>query len=455
MEKNVKLVYNAQLSTVDNMNRLFVEGGVKKEFLDEIDISFVKSSTASEFDKYTDKVGNTALGVNFNGALVTATGYESYVWFYDRIEPIPETWRNKTMLVRDSELENTTIVEYIKKRFYDDGYYFLNEPLTYVVDHTSGNLIYGRNTVNIHGAPKSYIFTGVGKLAVQYLVDLKAIQAKVVTVFNPFLVEDRVVRHESYIVANIVPRANEEETWKAALDRFLIETYGLRRTAAIHSEMEYENLTMKRDTDFRNHMISPVTEEHQLEAQVIKHFKSAEMYKLNLDQVADERSKTVGNLRMIVVKQELPKMLADSGEFKTNEEIGYLYREQKVRSFIFDTVGKEIQVRVQLGEFTDHQVAEQAATNVLKAYFGKFAHLLTFERRGGTGTDIDIVALPNEAKPELTKYLTGELTVKVTYSNPDEHTVPMPDNTKDLIKLNRNLPGFSLVAPGATLPPQD
>lgn len=451
MEKNVKLVYNAQLSTVDNMNRLFVEGGVKKELLDEIDISFVKTSTAAEFDKYTDKVGNTALGVNFNGALVSATGYESYVWFYDRIEPIPETWRSKTMLVRDSELENTSIVEYIKKRFHDDGYYFLNEPLTYLVDNTSGNLVYGRNTVNITGAPKSYIFTGVGRLAVQYLVDLSSIQAKVLTVYNPFLIEDRVIRHDDYIVANIVPRATEEETKKAALDRFLIETYGLRRTDAIKSEMDYENLTMKRDTDFKNHMISPVTDEHKLESRIIRNFKSAEMYKLNLDQTADERSKTVGNLRMIVVKQDLPKMLGESGEFKINEEIGYLYREQKVRSFIFDTVGKETQIRIQLGEFENHQLAEAAAISVLKAYFGKYAHLLTFERRGGTGTDIDLVAIPNDAK-STSAILDGELTVKVTYSNPDAHVVPTPENGKELIKLNRNLPGFSLVAPGATLP---
>ena len=450
MEKNVKLVYNAQLSTVDNMNRLFVEGGVKKELLDEIDISFVKTSTAVEFEKYTDKVGNTALGVNFNGALVSATGYESYVWFYDRIEPIPETWRGKTMLVRDSELENTSIVEYIKKRFHDDGYYFLNEPLTYLVDNTSGNLIYGRNTVNITAAPKSYIFTGVGKLAVQYLVDLASIQAKVLTVYNPFLVEDRVIRYDDYIVANIVPRATEEETKKAALDRFLIETYGLRRTDAIKSEMDYENLTMKRDTDFKNHMISPVTDEHKLESRVIRNFKSAEMYKLNLDQTADERSKTVGNLRMIVVKQDLPKMLGASGEFKINEEIGYLYREQKVRSFIFDTVGKEIQIRIQLGEFENHQLAEAAAISVLKTYFGKYAHFLTFERRGGTGTDIDLVAIPNETK-STASILDGELIVKVTYSNPDAHVVPTPEDGKELIKLNRNLPGFSLVAPGATL----
>lgn len=438
-----KFVYDTRKSGMENLNRLFIDANIPEELLDEVEIvDAPKDSTASEFNSYTNKVGNTALKVKYSGELAELTGKTSNVHFYDRVLPIPDPWKNQVMLIQDTELKNVSLDTYLRDRFYRDGYPFVGETLGYQVEGTSGILNYGRNTVLITAPYRSYGLLGEARLTVQYLVDLNNKQTKVVALINPFLTQDLVVRKDGFSVLSSQVYATLAETKKHILDRYLKETYGISRTKAIKEELQANNIELVEETNFRHQLQTPANREQELEKRISEQYTGSYLYKFSQDIQETENNQVVGNIRLMMVKEHIGRLAADSGKYDLGVNEAYRFRSKGVRSFVFDRDNTKVaKIKMTLGEFDTADKAFEQAKEVIKLYFNPIPeNYLNIQRDLVSGNTIEASVLPTS---EISDYVTGEIAVEITYQQAGVRP-PQPQNL--VVKTNLNgFEGISLV----------
>lgn len=439
-----KIVYDPRKSGIENLNIILVDAGIPEELLDDVEITGVKEASGSKYAKYADKAGNTALEVEYTGELQKLSGLSANVHFYDRVPPIPEPWKNQVMMVQDTELKNIDLATYIKDRFTRDGYSFVGERLTFELESGGSLLSYGRNKVVITAPYRSYGLVGSAKLNVQYYVNLKDKTAKIVTVINPFLTQDGVYKRTGYSELAMQPKANYQETEAAILNRFLKESYGLSRAQAILDEIKVEQIALIKVADFKSQLLNPANEEQELEAKLAKDYKQVALYTLDKDQSEDDSSKVFGNIRMVVAKQDISKLVVSSGKYELDEDEGYRFKSQGVRRFVLVSDKDEgCKIEINLGKVKDIATAYTNAKAAIEAYFGDAAKYFHFEKGSATQTETIIELTPAES---IEDYVVGELEARVTYQIEEEdNNTPSPNPQPPKLVIKQNLNGFSRV----------
>lgn len=429
--------YYATRSGRENLNQVLMDCGYPKEYLDDIEIVAVRPSSDERYASYTEKSGNTAVEVNYSGELVNLTGGKyGNVHFYNRTLPIPYHWKNKVMVLLDTELDNLDIVTYVKNRFTKEGYPFIGERLTYELKE--GTLKYGTNKLEITPRRDSYGLAGTAQLCIQYLADLNKKMTKLVTTVNPFLTQDSISKKEMYNELAVIPGKTSKETDSKILSRFLVETYGERRARAVLEEIQAEGLNIVRSPTFRAEIANPATPEQEIEKLAAKNYLSSILYRLSEDQEKDQYSRIYGNIRMMVGISDISKLVAESGKFEMDVEQESKYRESgiKVKSFVLASdTGDGSRFDIQLGKHEDAQKAFESARSLIRRFFGVYADLVEIERNSATDSRIEISVLPGR---EISDYVGGELRAYVTYSTKDEVVLPK-------ITVSLNLNGFAEV----------
>lgn len=429
--------YYATRTGRENLNQVFMDCGYPKEYLDDIEVVSVRPSTDERYNSYKDKFGNTAVEVNYSGELVKATGKYGAVHFYNRTLPIPHHWRNKTMVLLDTELENSDITTYVKNRFAKEGYPFIGEKLTYEI-HEGGSLKYGCNKIDITARRDSYGLTGTAQLCVQYLANLDKKMVKLVSTVNPFLVQDDISNKGLYKELAVVPGKTTKETDEKILKRFLVETYGQSRAIAILEEIKEEKLDIVRSPTFRAEIANPANSEQEIEKEAAKNYRSSILYRLSEDQEKDQYSRIYGNIRMMIGISDISRLVADSGRFEIGVEQESKYRESgiKVKSFILASDSADgSRFDIQLGKHDDAQKAFESARSLIRRFFGMYADMIDIERNSSSANRLEISVLPNQM---ISDYVGGELRAYVTFSTEDEIVLPK-------ITVRMNLNGFAEV----------
>ena len=429
--------YYATRSGRENLNQVLMDCGYPKEYLDDIEIVAVRPSSDERYASYTEKSGNTAIEVNYSGELVSLTGGKyGNVHFYNRTLPIPYHWKNKVMVLLDSELNNLDIVTYVKNRFTKEGYPFIGERLTYELK--DGTLKYGTNKLEITPRRDSYGLAGTAQLCIQYLADLSKKMTKLVTTVNPFLTQDTISKKSMYNELAVIPGKTSKETDSKILNRFLVETYGERRARAVLEEIQAESLNIVRSSTFRAEIANPSNPEQEIEKLASKNYLSSVLYRLSADQEKDKHSRVYGNIRMMVGVSDISKLVVESGKFEVDVEQESKYRESgiKVKSFVLASdTGDGSRFDIQLGKHDDAQKAFESARSLIRRFFGIYADLVEIERNSSTDSRIEISVLPARS---ISDYVGGELRAYVTYATKDEVVLPK-------ITVSLNLNGFAEV----------
>ena len=426
--------YYATRSPRENLNQIFMDCGYPKEYLDDIEVVAVRPSSDDRYAEYKNKSGNTAVEVNYSGELTKLTGKYSNVHFYNRTTPIPHHWRNKTMTVLDTELDNMDVVTYVKNRFTKEGYPFIGERLTYELQ--DGSLKYGANKLDIAARRDSLGFTGTATLKVQYLANLNKQMVKLVSTVNPFITEDTVVSKGLYNELSVVPARTSKETDEKILSRFLVETYGATKAKAVKDEMKAKALDVVRHPSFRGELANPKTSEQEIEKTASRNYLSSVLYRLSKDMERDQDGLVYGNIRMMIGISDISKLVADSGKFELDVEQESKYRDSgiKVKSFILASDTNDgCRFDIQLGKHDNAQDAFNAARSLIKRFFGVYADLIDVERDSASNHRLEISVLPATS---IADYVGGELHAYVTYSGEDEVVVPK-------ITVQQNLNGFA------------
>ena len=434
--------YDARLSGKENMQRLFIDSSIPEELVDNIELLSVHDAASAEFDEYTKKQGNTAVKTKFTGQLAQLTKKPGMVFFYHRCSPIPDIWEDRIMMVRDSELLNVNYQDYIKSRWLSDGFPYVGETLTFNVKNKTGILAYGRNNVEVKPSLRSYGLVGTGIQQVQYYVDLAHTQAKYVVTVNPFAALSSTTRKDGYIELTVPSYNTVQETETKLLDRYLKEAYGATRAAAILEEIVAESILLKRDNDFDIKVLRSGTPEEELESRIGQAYPAVQLYTLDREQVEDEHSKVVGNIRLLIAKSDLAELFVKSGKFELNTDLATSFVSDRPRSFIFNTIGQTLKVEVALGKVEADKI-EETVTRLLRLKLGTYADSVVI-----TKTEEDRVA--GTAKLEITPalnisdYVGGKINVVVNYIA-DENNDNEPAK---LVILSYNLNGFSKVSKG-------
>ena len=110
------------------------------------------------------------------------------------------------------------------------------------------------------------------------------------------------------------------------MNRFLKESYGLSRAQAILDEIKVEQIALIKVADFKSQLLNPANEEQELEAKLAKDYKQVALYTLDKDQSEDDSSKVFGNIRMVVAKQDISKLVVSSGKYELDEDEGYRFK---------------------------------------------------------------------------------------------------------------------------------
>ena len=441
-----RFAYIPRLSGIENINRVLQKVGIPEELLDDVEIESVKDASLSEFKLYEGKVGNTALKVNYLGELARLTKKSSEVFFYDRVPPIPDAWKNRTMFVRDSELKNFGIDQYVKNRWLQDGYPFVGENLSFEVRGTSGLLNYGRNTIEIRPSVRSYGLVGVGLQRVQYFVDLNDKQAKYVAVVNPFLSQVTLSKKDGWIELATPNEATVKETERKILDRFLKEAYGINRGKVVLDEIDAESILLVRSPDFKEQLRNPTTPEQELEKKAAKDYVTSYLYTLSENQEEDEASSVYGNIRLMIGKGNLAKLVKDSNRFHLEEEQAYRFKTERVRSFVLsNSEENHVQFEITLGKYENSTAAFEAASKIIKVFFDSTASFVTVERESIEDGVLNLLISPSS---EISDYVAGDIKaiVNFTVGTNTPVTDPTEDTSGKVTILGRNLPGFSGVS---------
>lgn len=445
---NKLMPYDPRVTGIDNINRILEAAGIPEELLDDVTIESVKDSSNPEFNVYQDKVGNTALKVSYSGELAKLTKKTSNVHFYDRVKPIPDKWQNKIMYVRDSEMENISIDQYIKNVWTNDGFPFLGENLSFDVQGTAGGLRYGRNLVEVRPSARSYGLTGVAYQKVQYFVDLGHKQAKIVAVVNPFVNTVQMNKKDCYIEMVVPPAVTVQETERRILDRYLREAYGMIRSKAILKEIDDEVIDIVRNPNFKQELRAPANEEQSIEKKASANYAYSYLYTLSKDQVEDEVSSVVGNIRLMVARGYLSKLLLDSNLFPVEEEQAYRFKEDKVRSFVFSKSNKNfVEFEITLGKETSVTNAEQKAEKIIRKFLGDYSVFVDIGLETSEANRLILSVTPND---KISDYVSGDVKAIVNYTlqiNGDEDNCGCEHKPeKETVVVKRNLGGFSGVA---------
>ncbi|MGN6746656.1 hypothetical protein, partial [Neisseria sp. P0024.S002] len=292
--------------------------GYPKEYLDDVEVVAVRPSSDDRYAESQNKSGNPAVEINYSGSLTQLTGKSSNVHFYNRTTPIPHHWRNKTMTVLDTELDNMDVVTYVKNRFTKEGYPFIGERLTYELQ--DGSMKYGANKLDIAARRDSLGLTGTATLKVQYLANLIKQMVKLVSTVNPFLTEDTVVSKGLYNELSVTPARTSKETDEKILNRFLVETYGATKAKAVKDEMKAKALDVVRHPSFRGELANPKTSEQEIEKTASRNYLSSVLYRLSKDMDRDQDGLVYGNIRMMIGISDISKLVAESGKFELDGE---------------------------------------------------------------------------------------------------------------------------------------
>lgn len=454
-----KYAYNPTLSGRENLDRVLVDAGIPEELLGDVDVQTPRASSSSEFALYPEaKLANTGMKVTYSGELAELSGKTHNVHFYDRVAPIPDVWKNKVMFVRDSDLETMDIHQYIKSRWTQDGFPFLGEQLTMDVEGTLGVLAYGRNTIKVTPSVRSFGLTGHAYQQVQYFVDLDSKQSKVVATVNPFLTQAKVTEKAGWSELAVPVGTSVANTEARLLERFMSEAYGMVRGKAVMNEVAKENLQLVRSATFKQEVTNPSTPEQQLEANAAKEYDASYLYELSKTQEEDANSLVVGNVRLMVGKSNLAKLVVDSGKFVIDaNEATRFNRVYEVSEFYLRRHDTEHgRIFIQMGRFSSTQEVFERAQEVLKAYFANYLRYINFVRGETTDGRLTILIEPSI---EVVDFVAGEMTVTVDYVLDDGQveTPPAPQPVPDVnvtpsnpvptaLAIKRVLAGFSGVS---------
>lgn len=449
--------YNPQMTPKENIARLLLDAGYPEELLDDVIIDCVALASASEFNGYTNKIGNTALKVSYQPRLRDLTKLDKNVHFYQRVPPIPDVWRSKVMYVLDTQTKNTDIAQIIKGRWAYDGYPFVGEQLTFEPRNRNGVLNYGRNVVDVRPTAHSYGLCGIAQQQVQYFVDLSDSFGKFVVTVNPFINMPVLTKKSGYTEIAVPAQRTVKETENKITERFLKETYGNTRGTVVHEEIVVENIDLVRSPTFEDELASPdKTPEQQLEFVASAEYVESYLYQFSQYQTEDDTSRVVGDVRLMVGKSHLAKLVKESDYFQKDVEEAPRFNDPKVKSFILEPNHVDhVQFNITLGKFTSRELVEQTIKSMIKNYFGRFANYVDVNTDTFNETSMTFVVTPSSV---ISDYVMGKIYAVVNYSTVIPTTVdnghsthcacdgaPSEPNDGRLV-ISRNLNGFSGVS---------
>ena len=118
----------------------------------------------------------------------------------------------------------------------------------------------------------------------------------------------------------VPPAVTVQETERRILDRYLREAYGMIRSKAILKEIDDEVIDIVRNPNFKQELRAPANEEQSIEKKASANYAYSYLYTLSKEQQEDETSAVVGNIRLMVARGYLSKLLLDSNLFPVEEE---------------------------------------------------------------------------------------------------------------------------------------
>ena len=257
----------------------------------------------------------------------------------------------------------------------------------------------------------------------------------------------------------VPPAVTVQETERRILDRYLREAYGMIRSKAILKEIEDEVIDIVRNPNFKQELRAPANEEQSIEKKASANYAYSYLYTLSKDQVEDEVSSVVGNIRLMVARGYLSKLLLDSNLFPVEEEQAYRFKEDKVRSFVFSKSNKNfVEFEITLGKETSVTNAEQKAEKIIRKFLGDYSVFVDVGLETSEANRLILSVTPND---KISDYVSGDVKAIVNYTlqiNGDEDNCGCDHKPeKETVVVKRNLGGFSGVAhyekPAPVTPP--